>query len=63
MKAYFDLVEAFSNIAPKDPLAIPDLGWADKKKRDVKDEQEKLEHELKSYKNNLIKESIRVSSI
>lgn len=61
MKLYLSLVEEFANIAPNDPLAVPDLGWADKKNREVKDEQDKLEHELKSYKNNLIKESIRVS--
>jgi COP9 signalosome complex subunit 1 len=60
VKLYLALVEDFSAIAPNDPLAIPDLGWADKKNREVKEEQDKLEHELKSYKNNLIKESIRV---
>ena len=38
------------------------MAWAEKKSREVKEEQDKLEHELKSYKNNLIKESIRVST-
>jgi hypothetical protein len=36
------------------------MAWAEKTSREVKEEQDKLEHELKSYKNNLIKESIRV---
>jgi COP9 signalosome complex subunit 1 len=60
---YLRLVEDFSKIAPDDPLAIPDLGWAEKKQREVKDEGDKLEQELRSYKNNLIKESIRVCDI
>lgn len=54
------LVDEFHQIRPQDPLAKPNLEWADKKEREVKDEGEKLEHELRSYKNNLIKESIRV---
>ncbi|KAF2656711.1 PCI-domain-containing protein [Lophiostoma macrostomum CBS 122681] len=62
VKLYLALVEDFSTIAPNDPLATPDLGWADKKNREVKEEQDKLEHELKSYKNNLIKESIRMGN-
>jgi COP9 signalosome complex subunit 1 len=56
------LVEELSNIAPDDPAALTDIAWAEKKSRDTQLEQERLEHELKSYKNNLIKESIRVRS-
>src|SRR4051794_14546700 len=52
------LVDEFSQICPDDPLAKPNLEWVDKKEREVRDEGEKLEHELRSYKNNLIKESI-----
>jgi COP9 signalosome complex subunit 1 len=59
-KRYLALVEDFADIAPDDPLAALDSAWVDKKSREVKDEQDKLEHELKAYKNNLIKESIRV---
>jgi COP9 signalosome complex subunit 1 len=54
------LVEEFSSIAPDDPAASMDTAWAERKTREVREEQEKLDHELKSYKNNLIKESIRV---
>jgi COP9 signalosome complex subunit 1 len=58
--AYTNLVEEFSSIAPDDPAASMDTAWAERKTREVREEQEKLDHELKSYKNNLIKESIRV---
>jgi COP9 signalosome complex subunit 1 len=57
---YTRLVEEFSSIAPDDPAALLDTAWAEKKTREIQQEQDRLEHELKSYKNNLIKESIRV---
>lgn len=57
---YTRLVEDFSSIAPNDPAALLDTAWAEKKTREVREEHDRLEHELKSYKNNLIKESIRV---
>jgi COP9 signalosome complex subunit 1 len=57
---YRELVGDYSRIRPHDPLAALDIEWAEKKQRELKDEGEKLEHELRSYKNNLIKESIRV---
>jgi COP9 signalosome complex subunit 1 len=57
---YTALVEDFSAIAPQDPAALLDTAWAERKTREKQQEQERLEHELKSYKNNLIKESIRV---
>lgn len=59
---YTRLVEDFSSIAPNDSAALVDTTWAEKKTREVREEHDRLEHELKSYKNNLIKESIRVSS-
>ncbi|KAF2845344.1 COP9 signalosome-like protein complex subunit 1 [Plenodomus tracheiphilus IPT5] len=59
---YTTLVEQFSGIAPQDTAALLDTTWAEKKTRDVQSEQERLEHELKSYKNNLIKESIRMGN-
>ena len=54
-------VSTLQEIAPGDPDAIPDLGWIDKTTTQVKAETDRLELELKGYKNNLIKESIRVS--
>ena len=61
VKLYLDLVEDFDQIAPEDPAALTDTTWASEKTRKVEAEKDKLEHELKSYKNNMIKESIRVS--
>ena len=61
VELYTTLTEELSNIAPKDPAALTDMAWAERKSREVREEHDRLEHELKSYKNNLIKESIRVS--
>jgi COP9 signalosome complex subunit 1 len=57
---YTNLVAELSEIAPQDPAALTDTTWAEKKAQETQREQDRLEHELKSYKNNLIKESIRV---
>ena len=46
---------------PTDHEAKPDMIWMDTVKKQTKVETDKLEMELKGYKNNLIKESIRVS--
>ena len=43
-----------------DDEAIRDDGWVEKTKKRAKIETDKMEAELKGYKNNLIKESIRV---
>ncbi|KAF3004194.1 hypothetical protein E8E13_006527 [Curvularia kusanoi] len=59
---YLQLVEDLSAIAPQDPAALTDTAWAEKKAQESQREQDRLEHELKSYKNNLIKESIRMGS-
>lgn len=59
---YTGLVDELSAIAPRDPAASLDTAWAERKTRETQHEQDRLEHELKSYKNNLIKESIRVGS-
>jgi COP9 signalosome complex subunit 1 len=58
---YLQLVEALQDIKPAHPLAAGDKAWVDRRVKVVKAETERLEHELKGYKNNLIKESIRVS--
>jgi len=59
---YTTLVEQFSRIAPQDPASVTDTAWVEKKTREVREEHDRLEHELKSYKNNLIKESIRMGN-
>ncbi|KAF1838557.1 PCI-domain-containing protein [Decorospora gaudefroyi] len=62
VELYTTLVEELSKIAPDDPAALTDTTWAEKKTREVREEHDRLEHELKSYKNNLIKESIRMGN-
>lgn len=52
---------ALHEIVPDDRDGIPDLGWMDRMTKATKTETDRLELELKGYRNNLIKESIRVS--
>jgi hypothetical protein len=53
-------VSVLQKIAPSDPDARLDEDWADRTSRKVANEMEQMEAALKSYKHNLIKESIRV---
>ncbi len=57
---YENAVAYLREIAPSDADATPDLDWVDRTKKHVKSATDKMELELKGYKNNLIKESIRV---
>ncbi|GAB7354433.1 hypothetical protein MBLNU459_g4922t1 [Dothideomycetes sp. NU459] len=57
---YLSLVTLLHGIQPSDGLALPDLDWVDKTNRMNEQETERLEQELRGYKNNLIKESIRM---
>lgn len=57
---YDTILSAIQDINPSDPLATSDLSWRDNVTKQVKAESDRLETELKGYKNNLIKESIRV---
>lgn len=58
---YQDIVETFKKLLPDDPLTQLDTEWVQKQNIRIKAETNRLEYELKAYKNNLIKESIRVS--
>ena len=49
-------------IAPNEPEAVRDDAWISTVDRHNQAETARLEAELKGYKNNLIKESIRVCS-
>lgn len=53
-------VKALRDVAPEEPDAVSDHEWEEKTTAQVQAETNKLETELKGYKNNLIKESIRV---
>ena len=57
---YLHAVESFAKHSPSDPLAQVDTAWAEDTTRKVKVITDRMEHELKGYKNNLIKESIRM---
>ncbi|KAL2051302.1 hypothetical protein ABVK25_008354 [Lepraria finkii] len=57
---YERAVSALREIVPNDPDATMDNAWVNKVKKQVKSETDKMELELKGYKNNLIKESIRM---
>jgi hypothetical protein len=59
---YLTLVEAYHKLAPNEPLAQIDSDWMEEVTGKSQRKTDQLEKELKAYKNNLIKESIRVSA-
>ncbi|KAI9663886.1 MAG: hypothetical protein M1821_007376 [Bathelium mastoideum] len=59
---YLNLCQALHALAPDDPLAALDTSWAEARTKQIKAEGDRLEAELKGYKNNLIKESIRMGN-
>lgn len=60
VRLYAKMVHALARVAPSEKEATVDREWVDETTKAVKNETERFEHELKGYKNNLIKESIRV---
>jgi COP9 signalosome complex subunit 1 len=60
VELYEQIVGLLAQIDPQDPQATPDKAWVARTSAEVKAESSRLEAELKGYKNNLIKESIRV---
>lgn len=62
VQRYVDAVAALRlHLAPGDQDGNIDQAWIERKEKQNKTESTRLEAELKGYKNNLIKESIRVS--
>lgn len=57
---YRAAVTRLQDVAPNDELAASDSDWVERTKKRNAAESDRLEAELKGYKNNLIKESIRV---
>ncbi|KAI0178217.1 26S proteasome subunit RPN7 [Pestalotiopsis sp. NC0098] len=57
---YRNAWEAIRNAAPQEPEAQLDQNWLDKTTQSNKAETHRLEVELKQYKNNLVRESIRI---
>ena len=62
VQQYQQAVAQLREYDPADREATPDLAWMNNVQKQTKVETDKLEMELKGYKNNLIKESIRVGS-
>lgn len=63
IERYEAAVNALSQqLKPGDPDGAIDLAWMENKDKQNRTESARLEAELKGYKNNLIKESIRVRS-
>jgi len=60
VELYQAVTKALYQIVPDDPDATLDSAWISKTQAEVNKETARLEAELKGYKNNLIKESIRV---
>lgn len=60
VQRYRDAVECLRIAAPSEPEAALDQTWVDAMETSNRDETHRLTNELKMYKNNLIKESIRV---
>ncbi|KAJ6258809.1 hypothetical protein Dda_6863 [Drechslerella dactyloides] len=60
VRLYRQAVTTLQAYAPNDPDAKPDDDWIERTTRDVRQRTDRLEAELKSYKNNMIKESIRI---
>jgi COP9 signalosome complex subunit 1 len=60
VELYEKAVRALAEVAPTEPEASLDSAWIQEVQRSVRALTDRLEHELRGYKNNLIKESIRV---
>ncbi|KAJ5591829.1 COP9 signalosome subunit 1 (CsnA) [Penicillium hispanicum] len=59
---YEKAVRALSEVAPTEPEASLNAAWVRDVQRSVRAQTDRLEHELRGYKNNLIKESIRMGN-
>jgi COP9 signalosome complex subunit 1 len=62
IKRYLEAQLHLYQLAPEEQEASRDQTWLDNTDRQNQAETARLEAELKGYKNNLIKESIRVST-
>lgn len=61
VKAYVTAQELLERLAPAQPEAKPDQAWVDRTEKENQVKTRELENQLKGYKNNLVKESVRVS--
>lgn len=63
VQRYRDAWEMLRIAAPAEPEATFDQAWADRTTKANQAETHRLENQAKNYKNNLIKESIRVCNL
>jgi COP9 signalosome complex subunit 1 len=61
VKRYLEAQSHLETIGPQEREAVRDPAWMDRTEKQNQAETLRLEAELKGYKNNLIKESIRVN--
>ncbi|PBP22723.1 26S proteasome subunit RPN7 [Diplocarpon rosae] len=62
IKRYLDAQNHLETVGPHEPEAVRDLPWMERTEKHNIAETQRLEAELKGYKNNLIKESIRMGN-
>jgi COP9 signalosome complex subunit 1 len=60
VRRYLEAQTHLETIGPGEPEAVRDKSWIDRTDKQNQAEAKRLEEELKGYKNNLVKESIRV---
>jgi COP9 signalosome complex subunit 1 len=60
IRRYVEAITHLETIGPEEPEAVRDKAWVDRVEKQNQAETNRLEAELKGYKNNLVKESIRV---
>ncbi len=63
LQRYRDAVECLRLAAPSEPETTYDRQWMEATEKSNRAEIVRLEAELKGYKNNLIKESVRVGLV
>lgn len=61
VRRYLEAQGHLETIGPQEPESVRDQEWVDTVGKQNQAESQRLEAELKGYKNNLIKESVRVS--
>ncbi|EPE36131.1 Winged helix DNA-binding protein [Glarea lozoyensis ATCC 20868] len=62
IRKYFEAQAHLETIGPEEPEAVRDKSWIDRVSKQNDAETKRLEEELKGYKNNLVKESIRMGN-
>jgi COP9 signalosome complex subunit 1 len=60
IKRYLEAQTHLETIGPQEPEAVRDTQWMDQQDKQNQAQTAALEKQLKEYKNNLVKESIRV---